>query len=51
MVSQVRQIRYRNRDIELPPSGENSVGATLRDRLVAIATGRTPDTRGWLDIF
>jgi branched-chain amino acid aminotransferase len=48
-VSPVRWIRYRNREIELPPSGESSVGATLRDRLVAIATGRAPDTHGWLD--
>lgn len=48
-VSPVRRIRYRDRDIELPLAGESSVGATLRDRLVAIATGRSPDTHGWLD--
>jgi branched-chain amino acid aminotransferase len=50
-VSQVRRIRYRNQDIELPPSGEDSVGTRLRNHLIAIATGRAPDTHGWLDVL
>jgi branched-chain amino acid aminotransferase len=50
-VSAVRRIRYRNQDIELPPPRENSVSAVLRNRLIAIATGRVPDTHGWLDML
>ena len=48
-VSPVRRIRYRNRDIDLPSASDGSIGATLRDRLIAIATGRSPDTHGWLE--
>jgi branched-chain amino acid aminotransferase len=50
-VSPVRRIRYRNQDIELPPPGENSVSAVVRNQLNAIATGRDPDTHGWLDVL
>jgi branched-chain amino acid aminotransferase len=50
-VSHVRRIRYRSREIELPPPREYSVGAVLRERLLAIATGRFPDRHGWLDVL
>ena len=50
-VSQVRRIRYRDRDIELPSPQSDSLAATLRNQLAAIVTGRSPDTHGWLDIL
>ena len=50
-VSPVRRIRYRNQDIELPLPGENSVSAVVRNQLIAIATGRVPDTHGWLEML
>lgn len=50
-VSRIGRIRYRNRDIELPPPTENSVATVLRERLTAIAIGRIPDVHGWLDVL
>jgi branched-chain amino acid aminotransferase len=50
-VSHVRRIRHRDRDIDLPPASESSIGARLRRQLVAIATGQLPDKHGWLDIL
>ena len=48
-LSHVRRIRYRDRDLELPPVEKRAIGTAARERLVAIATGRAPDTHGWLD--
>ena len=47
-VSHVRRIRHRDRDIELPPATDRSTGSVLRRQLIAIATGQSPDTHGWM---
>src|SRR5258708_46014 len=41
-------IRYRDRDLQSPAATDSSVAARLRSRLVAIQTGREPDTHKWL---
>ena len=48
-LSYVRRIRYRDKDYELPPVETHAIGAAVRERLVAISTGRAPDTYGWLE--
>lgn len=48
-LSHVRRIRYRDKDYELPAVETRSVGPAVRERLVAIATGRAPDAHGWLE--
>jgi branched-chain amino acid aminotransferase len=48
-VSHIRRIRYRDKDYELPPVETRAIGATVRERLSAITTGRTPDRYGWLE--
>jgi branched-chain amino acid aminotransferase len=48
-LSHVRRIRYRDTDYDLPPVETRAIGPALRERLVAIATGRAPDTHGWLE--
>jgi branched-chain amino acid aminotransferase len=48
-VSHVRRIRYRGHDYELPPVEDRTVGPVVRERLVAIATGRAADVHGWLE--
>ncbi len=50
-VSHVRRIRHRDREIELPPPGNESPGSVLRRQLIAIATGHIPDRHGWLDVL
>lgn len=49
-VSHVRRIRYRDRDLDLPPVEGRKVGPAVRERLVAMATGAAPDPHGWLDV-
>jgi branched-chain amino acid aminotransferase len=49
-LSHVRRIRYRDRDLDLPPVEESVIGPTLRERLIAIATGQAADTHGWLEV-
>jgi len=48
IVAPVALIHYRNRDIQFPPPSDSSVAARLRARLVAIQTGREPDSHNWL---
>jgi branched-chain amino acid aminotransferase len=48
-VSHVRRIRYRDRTIELPPLEKRKVGAAVRDKLLAVMTGREPDPHGWVE--
>jgi branched-chain amino acid aminotransferase len=50
-VSHVRRLRYGDREIELPPVKERTVGPAVRERLVALATGQAPDPHGWLDVI
>jgi len=48
-LSHVQRIRVRGHDIRFPPITERSLGATVRNRLVQIATGQITDTCEWLD--
>lgn len=48
-LTHVRRIRYRDADHELPPLETRAIGPAVRERLIAIATGRSPDGYGWLD--
>jgi hypothetical protein len=47
----VRRIRYRDRDIVMPPVEARTVGPEVRRRLIAIATGEAPDPHGWLEVI
>jgi branched-chain amino acid aminotransferase len=49
-LSQVRRIGYRGRELMLPPVEQGRIALQIRERFMAIATGRAPDRRGWLDI-
>ena len=48
IVAPIARIRYRERDLQFPAVSDSSVAARLRSRLVAIQTGREPDTYNWL---
>ncbi len=48
-VSHVRRIRYKDRTIELPPIEQRKVGAAVREKLLAVMTGREADTHGWVE--
>ena len=48
-VSHVRRIRYKDRTLELPPIERRKVGAAVRERLLAVMTGREPDPHGWVE--
>jgi branched-chain amino acid aminotransferase len=48
IVAPIACIRYRERDLQFPALTDSSVAARLRARLVAIQTGREPDTHNWL---
>ena len=48
IVAPIACIRYRDRDMQFPAVSDSSVAARLRSRLVAIQTGREPDTHNWL---
>jgi branched-chain amino acid aminotransferase len=50
-LSHVRRIRYRDRDIELPPVEARTVGPAVLERLNAIVSGRAPDPHGWLELL
>lgn len=49
-LSHIRRIRYRDHDLILPSPGEGAAGTRARRELTGIATGRRPDTHGWLDV-
>jgi len=48
IVAPIACIRYRERELQFPAVSDSSVAARLRARLVAIQTGREPDTHNWL---
>jgi branched-chain amino acid aminotransferase len=50
-LSHVRRIRYRDRDLHLPPVDARTVGPAVRQRLIEIATGQAPDPYGWLEVI
>ncbi len=45
----VRRIRYRDRTLELPPVEQRKVGPAVREKLIAIMTGREPDPHVWVE--
>jgi branched-chain amino acid aminotransferase len=48
-VSHVRRIRYRELTLELPPVEQRKVAPAVHEKLLAIMTGREPDTHGWVE--
>src|SRR5437899_234729 len=48
IVAPIACIQYQDRELQFSPSTASSVAARLRSRLVAIQTGREPDTHNWL---
>jgi len=48
IVAPIARIRYRERDLQFSATADSSIAARLRPRLVAIQTGREPDTHNWL---
>ena len=48
-VSHVGRIRYNAETIELPPVSQRKVGPVVREKLLAIMTGRQPDVHGWVE--
>jgi branched-chain amino acid aminotransferase len=49
-LSHIRRIRYRDRDLHLPPVEKQIIATALRERLVAIATGHMADKHDWLEV-
>ena len=50
-LTQVKRIHYRDRDFDLPPVESQEIGASLRNRLVEIATGQVADAHQWLEVI
>jgi branched-chain amino acid aminotransferase len=50
-LSHIGRLRARGRTIELPPVGRRVIAQALRERLIKVATGQSPDTHSWLDII
>lgn len=48
-VSHVRRIRHRDRTLELPPVEQRKVGPAVREKLLAIMTGKQPDPHDWIE--
>lgn len=48
-ISHVRRIRYRNETMELPPIEQREVGPIIKDKLLAVMTGRASDPHGWVE--
>lgn len=48
-LSHIRSIQYRGETILFPSTEERPIGTAVRDRLIAIAKGLSPDTFGWLE--
>lgn len=48
-VSHVKRIRHKDRTIELPPVEQRKLGPFVREKLLAIMTGRQEDLLGWVE--
>ena len=48
-VSHVKRIHYQTQDIILPDVEERTVGPAVKEKLVNIMTGRSPDPYGWTE--
>jgi len=47
-LAHVRRLRYDGADLLLPPVEARTVGPAVKERLIAIMSGRAPDPYGWL---
>ena len=50
-VSHVRRIRYKDQTLELPSVEQRKIGPAVRERLIAIMTGKAPDPHGWVEVL
>jgi branched-chain amino acid aminotransferase len=48
-VSHVRRIRYKDQTLELPAVEKRKVGPAVREKLLAIMTGKESDPYGWIE--
>jgi branched-chain amino acid aminotransferase len=48
-VSHVRRIRHKDETLELSPVEERKIGPAVREKLLSIMTGSTPDSYGWIE--
>jgi branched-chain amino acid aminotransferase len=48
-VSHVRRIRYKDQTLELPRVEQRKTGPAVRERLIAIMTGKVPDPYAWVE--
>ena len=48
-LSHIRSICYRGRRVDFAPIEQRPIGTAVRDRLVAIASGKAPDNFSWLE--
>jgi branched-chain amino acid aminotransferase len=50
-ITHIRRIAHGDRVIDLPAVESRTIGPTVRDELIGIASGRLPDRHGWLDVM
>lgn len=48
IIAPIAAIGYRGNEMAIPTGAPNALATRLREQLVAIQTGRTPDTHNWL---
>jgi branched-chain amino acid aminotransferase len=48
-VSHVGRVRHKDRTIELPAVQDRKLGPAVREKLLALMTGREPDPYGWVE--
>jgi branched-chain amino acid aminotransferase len=48
-VSHVRRLRYKDQTLELSPVEQRKIGLAVRERLIAIMTGKVPDPYAWVE--
>ena len=49
IVSHVKRIHYQTQDMILPDVEDRTIGPAVREKLVNIMTGRSPDPYGWTE--
>lgn len=48
-VSHVRRLLYKDQTLVLPPVEQRKIGLAVRERLIAIMTGKVPDPYAWVE--
>ena len=48
-VSHVRRIRYKDQTLRVACVEKHKIGPAVRERLIAIMTGKAPDPHGWVE--